>query len=64
MPRSGLAVVDLKSGDMTNWVRLEGVVRELYDVAALPGVRRPSAIGFKTDEVNRIISMDDSAPEL
>jgi len=63
-PRCGLAVVDLKSGDMTNWVRLEGVVRELYDVAALPGVRRPSAIGFKTDEVNRIISMDDSAPEL
>jgi len=29
-----------------------------------PAARRPSAIGFKTDEVNRIISMDDSAPEL
>jgi len=34
-------VIDLASGDMTGWVRIEGVVRELYDVAALPGVRRP-----------------------
>ena len=58
-PRCGLAVVDLKSGDMTGWVRIEGVVRELYDVAFIPGVRRPSVIGFKTDEVKRVISIDD-----
>jgi uncharacterized protein (TIGR03032 family) len=58
--RCGLAVIDLASGDMTGWARIEGLVRELYDVAALPGVRRPSAIGFKTDEVNRIISIDES----
>ena len=58
-PRCGLAVVDLVSGDMTGWVRIEGVVRELYDVAALPGARRPSAIGFKTDEVKHVISIED-----
>ena len=56
--RCGLAVIDLATGDMTAWVRVEGVVRELYDVAALPGVRRPSLIGFKTDEVKRIISIE------
>ena len=56
-PRCGLAVFDLASGDMTGWVRVEGVIRELYDVAALRGVRRPSLIGFKTDEVNRVISI-------
>jgi uncharacterized protein (TIGR03032 family) len=56
--RCGLAVIDLASGDMTGWVRIEGVVRELYDVAALPGVRRPSAVGFKTDEVKRVISIE------
>lgn len=55
--RCGLAVIDLASGDMTAWVRIEGVVRELYDVAALPGVRRPSAIGFRTDEVKHVISI-------
>jgi hypothetical protein len=30
-------------------VRLEGVVRELYDVAFIPDIRNPSAIDFKTD---------------
>lgn len=58
-PRCGLAVVDLRTGDMTGWVRIEGVVRELYDVAFLPGFRRPSAIGFKTDEVKHVISIEE-----
>jgi uncharacterized protein (TIGR03032 family) len=57
-PRCGLAVIDLASGDMVHWIRIEGVVRELYDVAFLPGVARPSAIGFKTDEVKRVISVE------
>jgi len=35
------------------------VVRELYDVAVLPGVTRPSLIGFKSDEVRRVVSIDD-----
>jgi len=39
-------------------VRIEGVVRELYDVAALAAVRRPTAIGFKSDEVKHLISID------
>lgn len=61
VPRCGLAVFDLASGDMAHWVRIEGVVRELYDVAALPGLRRPSAIGFRTDEVKRLISIEPQA---
>lgn len=58
-PRCGLIMVDLRTGDTVAWVRLEGVVRELYDVAFLPGVRQPSAIGFKTDEITRLISIDE-----
>jgi len=58
-PRCGLAVIDLDSGDMIAWVRIEGVVRELYDVAVLPKVRRPSLIGFKGDEVRYVISIDE-----
>jgi len=56
--RCGLAVIDLKSGDMVQWVRIDGVVRELYDVAALPGVRRPAVIGFRTEEVKKVISVE------
>jgi hypothetical protein len=29
------------------------------DVVALPGVRRPMALGFKTDEIRRLISVDN-----
>jgi len=57
-PRCGLAVINLETGDMTGWVRLEGVVRELYDVAALPGLQYPSAIGFRTNEVKHVLSID------
>jgi uncharacterized protein (TIGR03032 family) len=57
--RCGLMVVDTKTGDTVQWVRLEGVVRELFDVAVLPGIRNPAAIGFKTDEIQRVISIDD-----
>lgn len=56
-PRCGLMVVDLRSGDMVHWLRLEGVVEELYDVAVLPGVRRPMALGLKTDEIRRTITV-------
>lgn len=53
----GLCVIDLKTGDLVHWLWLHGVVRELYDVVVLPGVRRPSALGFKTDEIRRTLSI-------
>lgn len=56
--RCGLLAVDIDSGDTTGWVRIGGVVRELYDVAVLPGVRNPAVIGFKTDEIRRLISIE------
>ena len=31
------------------------MVEELYDVAVLPGVIRPSAIGFRTDEIRFLV---------
>ena len=55
--RCGLMVVDLRTGDTVHWVRLAGVVQELYDVVTLPGVRRPSAIGFKSDSIRRVITV-------
>ena len=57
--RCGLAVYDMKTGEMSHWLRIEGIVRELYDVVMLPNVRRPSLIGFKADDVRRVISIED-----
>ncbi len=58
--RCGLQIVDLDSGDAIHWVRIEGIVRELYDVAFLPGIKRPSAIGFKTTDISRIITVEET----
>jgi uncharacterized protein (TIGR03032 family) len=55
--RCGLLIIDLKSGDCVHWVRVEGSVRELYDVAVLPHVVRPMALGFKTGEIERTIAI-------
>jgi uncharacterized protein (TIGR03032 family) len=58
-PRCGLNIIDTKSGDTTAWVRFEGIVKELYDVAFIPGITNPSLIGFKTDEILRIVTIDE-----
>lgn len=56
-PRCGLFVVDLSTGDIVHWLRIEGIVEELYDVVILPKVRMPAAIGIKSDEIRRVISI-------
>ena len=58
-PRTALFVIDLRSGDTVHWLEMRGVVEELYDVAVLPGVRRPMALGFKSDEIRRVITMGE-----
>jgi uncharacterized protein (TIGR03032 family) len=58
-PRCGLQVIDLRSGDVVHWLRVGGMVHELYDVAVLPGVCRPMAFGFKTEEIRRTIAVGE-----
>ena len=57
--RCGLLVVDLNSGAALDWVRIDGVVDELFDVACLPNIRCPSAIGLKGPEIERVLSLAD-----
>jgi uncharacterized protein (TIGR03032 family) len=56
--RCGLQIIDLRTGDAVHWLRIEGVVDELYDVITLPGVQCPMALGFKSDEIRRMISIE------
>ncbi len=46
-------------GDAVHWLRFEGAVEELYDVAVLPGVVRPKALGFQTDEIRHQVCFSD-----
>ena len=58
-PRCGLHIIDLTTGDVVHWVRLEGIVNELFDVKALINVKRPMVIGLRSDEIRRIISIEE-----
>ncbi len=57
--RCGLLVIDLRSGDIVHSLRIEGIIEELYDVVVLPGVRQPMAIGLKSDEIRRVLSVGE-----
>ena len=56
--RCALHVIDLESGDVAHWLRIDGVIEELYDVAVLAGVRRPMALGLIADDIQRTLSVD------
>lgn len=49
--RCQIAVVNLDTGDVEHALEIQGLVQELYDVVTLEGIKRPKAIGFKTDEI-------------
>lgn len=57
-PWCGLAIVDLRNGDMVEWLRLEGAVRELFDVAIIPDTACPMAVGPDTVEFREITSFE------
>lgn len=61
-PRCGLWVVDTETGDVVHWLRIDGVIGELYDVAILPGVVSPAAIGIVSDEIRRMIRVAPHQP--
>jgi uncharacterized protein (TIGR03032 family) len=54
-PKCGLCVINLTTGDLEHQLILDGVVKELFDVAVIPDVIRPRALGLKNDEINYTI---------
>ena len=59
-PRCGVIVIDTVTGDVVHWLRITGVVTELFDIAVVAEARKPSLIGFPSDEVRRVVSMDNT----
>lgn len=54
--RCAVDVVDLRTGDVVHELRMHGQLRELYDVAVLPGVRLPNMVGFVGEEIRTAIT--------
>jgi uncharacterized protein (TIGR03032 family) len=61
-PECVIQVIDLHTGTMVHWLRAGGVVRELYDIACLPGFRNPMVVGFAQDQINRLITSGAPLP--
>lgn len=53
LPHLGVFIFDLKTGKLAEWLLIEGRYREIFDVVALPGVRRPMAIGLRHPDLGR-----------
>jgi uncharacterized protein (TIGR03032 family) len=56
----GLRIIELKTGQVVHSLHIDGVVEELYDVIVLPGVRRPGALGFQDDTIDRVVNFPGS----
>jgi uncharacterized protein (TIGR03032 family) len=57
-PRCGIYVINLNTGDVVHSLSIEGIVTELYDVAALPGIRQPTMVGLNSEDEKRIITIE------
>lgn len=60
-PWCGVQVVDTRNGDIVEWIRLTGDVRELFDVFVLPGVRCPKATGLLDGSIRNEITIENWA---
>ncbi|MEM7471864.1 MAG: TIGR03032 family protein [Pseudomonadota bacterium] len=49
--QTGLAVVNLKTGDVEHKLTFSGAITELYDVQTLSGIRRPMFHGFQSEDI-------------
>ncbi len=57
-PWCGVCIVDLRSGDLVEWIRLNGAIKELFDVTVIPEVRCPMALGVQSTDIQSLISFD------
>lgn len=63
-PWCGVMIIDLRTGGIAEWIKLDGHITELFDVAAMPGVACPMSIGLDSLEIRSTISFDPAITPL
>lgn len=58
--RCAIHMIHLETGAIEHWLRVDGLVQELYDVKAMPGVVKPLLIGTQKDEIKTMLSIEDN----
>ncbi|TPG43735.1 TIGR03032 family protein [Sphingomonas koreensis] len=57
-PWCGVMIIDLRTGGIVEWIKLDGHITELFDVAAMPGVKCPMSVGLDSLEIRSTITFD------
>jgi uncharacterized protein (TIGR03032 family) len=57
-PWCGVQIVSLTNGDVLHWIRFEGDISEIFDIAFLPNVRNPMMVGLRTPEIRDLITFE------
>jgi uncharacterized protein (TIGR03032 family) len=60
-PWCGVQVIDLDTGTCVHWFRIDGPVGSFKNLGVVPGVVRPMALGFATNEILGLITHDPLA---
>ncbi|PYM61516.1 MAG: hypothetical protein DMD79_12530 [Candidatus Rokuibacteriota bacterium] len=61
MPRSGVCVIDVRAGKIVHSLETASNIGELFDLALLPGVRRPMALAFDSGLSRRFMTIGSGA---
>jgi uncharacterized protein (TIGR03032 family) len=57
-PMCGVLVIELGSGEIVEWLKLEGEIEELFTVVLMPGVTCPMSIGAAAPEFADRVTFD------
>ena len=60
-PWCGVQIVELATGNIAEWIRLEGGVSELFDVQAIAGVRHATCTGILSDDIQSFVTFEAAA---
>jgi uncharacterized protein (TIGR03032 family) len=60
-PWCGVQIIELSTGNIVEWIRLEGGVTELFDVQIIPGVRHATSTGILTDDIQHLVTFEAAA---
>jgi uncharacterized protein (TIGR03032 family) len=63
-PWCGIYVINLRTGDIVEWIKIDGFIKELFDVAVVPGARCAMSIGINSTEVQSMISIEEGFAEI
>ena len=56
-PWCGVQIIDLETGGCVDWLRIDGAIGELYDVAVIPGIACAMALTPGSPEAASLVTL-------